>query len=110
MLSQTRDAIAKLWRQWDEKDAAKLAAINLFLDTPALVRREQMEKLKAEVGECAEPGPVHPSNWLRGRFDMKCQRGDVAVVFTLAPTQPPAVQYLTFGRASAILPKTGCSE
>jgi hypothetical protein len=33
---------------------------------------------------------------MRGQFNITCATGTVGVFFTLAPTQPPAVQYLAF--------------
>jgi hypothetical protein len=86
----------KLWRNWDDAEAERLAADNLFLDTSAATRRRDMERLKKDLGECEAPGEVAPENWLRGRFRLKCQKGSVNVFFTLAPTQPPKVQALGF--------------
>lgn len=98
-LLAARDAILRLWRHWDPRAAARLAADNLFLDTPAETRRQAIEKLKAELGECREAGPVQPENWLRGSFRMPCEHGSVEVTFTLAPTAPPKVQFLSFSKA-----------
>jgi hypothetical protein len=39
---------------------------------------------------------VIAENWLRGQFNMTCERGTVGVFYTMAPTQPPAVQHLAF--------------
>jgi CubicO group peptidase (beta-lactamase class C family) len=96
MLSQMRDHIINLWRSWDDAKAKQIAAMNLFLDAPVAQRRAEIQKLKAEVGECTTVGPVIPENWLRGQFNLTCQRGNVGVFFTLAPTEPPAVQHLAF--------------
>lgn len=96
ILTQTRDRVVKLWKAWDDSEAKQLAAVNLFLDAPVAQRREEIRKLKEEVGECTATGPVIAENWLRGQFNMKCQKGTVGVFFTMAPTQPPAVQHLAF--------------
>lgn len=96
VLISTRDRIFELWREWDDKKATALAANNLFLDTPAKLRRDEIQRLKQRVGECTSAGNVHPENLLRGTFRMNCERGPVNVMFTLAPTQPPTVQYLQF--------------
>ena len=37
---------------------------------------------------------MQPENWLRGRFRAECERGWLDVDFTLAPTQPPRLQFL----------------
>ena len=96
ILSQIRGHIWNLWKSWDDAEAKQIAAMNLFLDAPVAQRRAEIQKLKDEVGECTEAGPVIPENWLRGQFNMTCSKGVVGVFFTLAPTQPPAVQHLVF--------------
>jgi hypothetical protein len=101
ILSQTRDHIVNLWKSWDDSEAKRIAAMNLFLDAPIAQRRAEIQKLKDEVGECNAAGPVIPENWLRGQFNLTCERGDVGVFFTLAPTQPPAVQHLAFRKIDA---------
>jgi CubicO group peptidase (beta-lactamase class C family) len=96
ILSQMRGHIVNLWKSWNDAEAKQIAAMNLFLDAPAAQRRAEIQQLKNEVGECPQAGPVIPENWLRGQFNMACQRGTVGVFFTLSPTQPPAVQHLAF--------------
>ena len=96
MLTSTRDAIFDLWRNWDDAKASSLAANNLFLDTPATQRKADIERLKARVGACKDVTAVEPENLLRGVFRLNCERGTVRVTFTLAPTQPPTVQHLSF--------------
>ena len=96
ILSEMRDHIVHLWKSWDDAEAKQIAAMNLFLDAPAAQRRAEIQALKDEVGECSAAGPVMPENWLRGQFNMSCRKGAVGVFFTLAPTQPPAVQHLEF--------------
>jgi hypothetical protein len=96
ILSQMRGHIVHLWKSWDDAEAKQIASVNLFLDAPVVQRRAEIQKLKDEVGECSAAGPVIPENWLRGQFNMTCAKGIVGVFYTLAPTQPPAVQYLAF--------------
>lgn len=96
ILFQTRQAVLGLWQEWRDEDVKRIAAMNLLLDISADRRREEMAKLKAVVGSCSGAGPLIPVNWLRGRFELQCEKADVAVAFTLAPTQPPRVQYLAF--------------
>jgi len=96
ILSEIRGHIWNLWKSWDDAEAKKIAAMNLFLDAPVAQRRAEIRKLKDEVGECSEAGPVVPENWLRGQFNITCRKGVIAVFFTLAPTQPPVVQHLAF--------------
>ena len=96
MLIEARERIVGLWNHWDDSQARALGAMNLLLDAPASQRRAEIEALKAQVGECAAPGPVLAENWLRGQFNLSCANGTVGAFFTLAPTQPPAVQHLSF--------------
>jgi hypothetical protein len=105
VLTQMRDRIFKLWKSWDDGEAKEVAAMNLLLDIPAAQRKERIERLKSEVGECSAAGPVTPENWLRGQFEMKCDKGSVIAVFSLAPTQPPGIQFLSFqrGEGTALL-------
>ena len=96
MLVQFRDRILDLWTGWDDSKAKSIAAMNLLLDVPPAQRRSEIEKIKEDVGQCTGPGPVMPENWLRGQFNLTCERGMVGVFYTLSPTVPPAIQYLAF--------------
>jgi hypothetical protein len=42
-----------------------------------------------------------PENWMRGQFNMTCEKGTVGVFFTLAPVQPPVVQHLSFQKLAS---------
>jgi CubicO group peptidase (beta-lactamase class C family) len=99
--SRMRDHIFNLWKRWDDAEGKQIAAMNLFLDAPIEERRAQIEKLKDEVGECADAGPVMPENWLRGQFNLECAQGVVGVFFTMSPTVPPAVQHLAFQKLAS---------
>jgi hypothetical protein len=96
VLSRMREHILSLWKSWNDGEAHEIASMNLFRDVPAARRRAEIQKLKDEVGECTAAGPVIPQNWLRGQFNLTCASGTVGVLFTLSPTEPPAVQYLAF--------------
>lgn len=105
VLASTQQALFGLWKEWRPAEAERIAADNLFLDRAAEARRADLDALKKAVGggECKLAGPVRPENWLRGAFDLECERGArVRMEFTLAPTTPePKVQFWT---AQAILP------
>jgi CubicO group peptidase (beta-lactamase class C family) len=101
LLTQMRDRVFGLWKSWDDAEAKRIGAMNLFIDEPIQQRREQIQKLKAQVGECSVPGPVAAENWLRGQFNLACSNGTVGVFFTLSPTQPPALQYLAFRKIAS---------
>jgi CubicO group peptidase (beta-lactamase class C family) len=99
--TRIRDHILNLWRRWDDGEAKSIASVNLFLDAPVAQRQAEIAKLKEEVGECSTAVAVLPENWLRGQFNMNCAKGTVGVFFTLAPTQPPGVQYLAFQKLTS---------
>ncbi len=96
VLVSTRDAIAGLWNKWDDAAFDKLAANNLPMDLPGAARKAEVDSIKKIAGVCKAPGAVRAENLLRGRFRMGCDKGEVETVFTLAPTNPPTVQYLRF--------------
>lgn len=95
-LLSTRDAILRVWTNQQPADLSRIAAGNLFLDNPSAARLARIRSLRQELGACREPGAIHPENLLRGTFRMNCEHGSVDIVFTLAPTVPPLVQYLEF--------------
>ncbi len=96
ILTEMREHILHLWKSWDDSEARQIAAVNFFLDAPSAQRRAEIQKIKDQVGECSAAGPVIAENWLRGQFNLTCEKGAVGVFFTLSPTQPPAVQHLSF--------------
>ena len=100
-LVASRDAVSRLIMSWDDDQADQIAAMNLFLDRSKARRRKEIEDLRAEVGLCTAPAAFDSvENWLRGRWTMQCERGDLRVAITLAPTVPPRVQHLDVRRAS----------
>jgi hypothetical protein len=95
---QMRERISNLWKEWDDAEVKSIGSMNLLLDAPGEQRKTEIQKLKNEVGRCGVAGPVMPENWLRGQFNMHCEKGTVGVSFTMSPTQPPRVQHLMFQR------------
>jgi CubicO group peptidase (beta-lactamase class C family) len=105
-LVEARNAVSSLIGQWEDAQAEQLAAMNLFLDRSKERRRKEIEALRAKVGQCAAPGSFDVvENWLRGQWTMKCERGDLRVSITLAPTIPPRVQHLEVGPAPPGVPR-----
>lgn len=99
-LVQARDAVSRLVRQWDDQQADAMAAMNLYLDRSKDRRRKEIEDLRAKVGQCTAPAAFDSvENALRGQWTMKCERGDLRVSITLAPTIPPRVQFLDVRQA-----------
>jgi len=94
-LTAARDEVSRLVMKWDDALADRIAAENLYLDQSKDRRRAAIEKLLANVGSCSAPTSFdHVENALRGRWTMKCERGELQVAITLAPTMPPKVQLL----------------
>ena len=94
-LVQARDAVSRLIVKWDDQEADRVAAMNLFLDRSKDRRRREIEELKSKTGQCAVPAAFDSvENALRGVWTMKCAQGSLRVSITLAPTIPPKVQFL----------------
>ncbi|MDX6500703.1 MAG: hypothetical protein QOG23_3963 [Blastocatellia bacterium] len=93
LLSAQRD-VSQLIVKWDPALATRIAANNLFLDTPADIRASRFRALSSEHGSCETVGVIEPENALRGRWRMTCERGWLDVNITLAPTAPPRVQLI----------------
>ena len=101
-LTEMRDAVSRLVLKWDDQQADQMAAMNLFLDRSKDRRKKEIEDLTAKVGQCSAPKAFDTvENWLRGDWTMKCDRGDLKVAITLAPSMPPRVQYLEVRTAPA---------
>jgi hypothetical protein len=96
-LLAARNSVSRLIAQWDDGLAKRIAAVNLFMDQSSDRRRAQIEALKEKVGAC--PADLdrfdYVENGLRGDWIVNCERGPLLASITLAPTMPPAVQYLS---------------
>jgi CubicO group peptidase (beta-lactamase class C family) len=93
-LVQAREAVTKLVLDWDDSLADRIAAENLFLDVARERRRQEIAAVREKVGVCQPGGPFDVENALRGQWAMTCERGKLRVAITLAPTNPPTVQFL----------------
>jgi CubicO group peptidase (beta-lactamase class C family) len=100
-LVQMREHVLNLWNHWDDTEAKKVGAMNLLLDAQSAQRQEEIQTLKNEVGECTSAGPVIAENWLRGQVNLTCANGSVGAFFTMAPTKPPAIQYLSYRKIAS---------
>jgi D-alanyl-D-alanine-carboxypeptidase/D-alanyl-D-alanine-endopeptidase len=96
MLEKAREVVAAGIKSGNWISLTRAAAPNLFLDTPAAERLKQYAELRQQVGLCSAPGPIQAENWLRGQFDVPCERGTVGVFVTLAPTKDASIQHLSF--------------
>ena len=90
-----RDAVSQLVNTWDDALADRVAAVNLFLDRSKERRRREIDAVRAKVGTCHPPREfTFVENALRGTWTLSCERGDLDVSITLAPTMPPTVQFM----------------
>jgi hypothetical protein len=87
---------------WDDKLAQSIAAENLFLDRSIDRRSAEVAAHLRRVGSCRAPaGFAYVENALRGQWILSCERGNLLVSITLAPTIPPTVQYMEVTPAPA---------
>jgi CubicO group peptidase (beta-lactamase class C family) len=94
-LVQSRDAVTRLVLEWDDVEAERVAAMNLYLDRSKERRRQEIAALLEKVGRCKpDPGFREIENALRGSWTLSCEHGTLEVAVTLAPTLPPRVQFL----------------
>jgi len=110
-LVDARDKVSRLVANWDDRLADSIAAENLFLDQTKERRRAEIEGLRATVGACV-PGSGFDTveNALRGSWTLSCDKGKLEVAITLAPTNPPKVQFLSVRPAPTTAARTGtCS-
>jgi len=90
-----RDSVSRLIDRWDDRLADEIAADNLFLDISKERRRADVERTRGPLGTCTSPTTFDfVENALRGRWTMKCERGNLQIAITLAPTMPPKVQFI----------------
>lgn len=112
VLETRRAQVTRLVQQWSAPLADSVAAMNLFRDEPAERRRVQIARLRDEAGgDCRSEGPFVVENALRGRWRLRCARGDLLVRITLAPTEPAQVQFLrvsTIGREEPLATPATC--
>jgi CubicO group peptidase (beta-lactamase class C family) len=95
-LTEARDKVSRLVVRWDDRLADSIAAENLFLDQTKDRRRAEIERLRAPLGTCAPvSGFDTVENALRGSWTMTCEKRNLEVAITLAPTMPPTVQFLS---------------
>ena len=101
-LVEARDTVSRLIVQWNDAEAERMAAMNLYRDRSKERRRKEIEDLRTQVGQCRVPASFdHVENWLRGQWTMPCERGNLRVAITLAPTMPPRVQHLEVRQVAA---------
>ena len=107
-LTDARDKVSRLVAHWDAALADSIAAENLFLDQSQARRRAEIERVQSAVGACRAGVSAFDEveNALRGQWTMNCDKGNLQVAITLAPTMPPRVQFLSVRPAASDSPRT----
>jgi len=100
-LVEIKAAVDGLVNGWNDGGLEKIAAMNLLLDRSLDRRRKEFATLREKHGACRAEAEIEAENALRGRWTLACERGQVRLSVTLAPTLPPTVQYL---EATSVLP------
>lgn len=100
-LLEIKATIDRLVNDWSDGGLEKIAAMNLLLDRSLDRRRTEFAMLREKHGACRAEAEIEAENALRGRWTLACERGQIRLSVTLAPTLPPTVQHL---EASPILP------
>jgi CubicO group peptidase (beta-lactamase class C family) len=101
VLVQMRQHVVNLWNHWDEAEAKQVGAMNLLIDAPSAQRKAEIQALQEQVGQCTKAGPVIPENWLRGQVNLTCAHGIIGAFFSLAPTEPPKIQHLSYHKIAS---------
>lgn len=102
-LLDAQAAVNQLYSHWSDDALRNVAADNLLLDRALDLRRKDFAELREKHGDC-RPGQgsaLAAENALRGEWRLTCDRGQVRLGITLAPTTEPTIQDLEF---ASILP------
>jgi hypothetical protein len=73
---------------------SEMLAMNFLLDRGPELRMQDLNEIKAEVGECDTSSRPVATGALAGDFTWRCERGRVNGRLLLAPTIPPRIQAL----------------
>jgi serine-type D-Ala-D-Ala carboxypeptidase/endopeptidase len=95
-LARAYRAAGAIYQAGDIKAGGDLLAMNFALDRSADGWARDLEKLKAQVGECETSELLTASGELTGDFTWRCTHGRVQGSLELAPTRPPRIQALEF--------------
>ncbi len=112
VLVQRQAQVSRLVTRWNDALADSMAAMNLYLDESKDRRRVAIERLRLQAeDDCRNEGALQAENALRGRWRMRCSKGDLRVSITLAPTEPAKVQFLEvtpLARDESLAPAPAC--
>jgi hypothetical protein len=95
-LARAYRAAGAIYKAGDITAGGDLLAMNFVLDRSADGWARDLEKLKAQTGECETSELLTASGELTGDFTWRCTHGRVQGSLELAPTHPPRIQSLEF--------------
>lgn len=94
-LVAARDAITRLYNDWDDDLAGATMLPTYFLDRDDGRHPPDLAGLRAAHGEGTATGDIAATGGLRGRWRMTCPGGDLDVEVMLGPGLPVRVQFAT---------------
>jgi CubicO group peptidase (beta-lactamase class C family) len=106
-LLNAQASVDQLYAKWSDDALKRIAADNLFLDRALDLRRKDFAELREKHGDC-RPGQgsaIEAKNALRGEWKLFCDRGQVRIGITLAPTTKPTIQDLETASVLPLGPK-----
>jgi len=92
ILTQKRNELVKLLPNFTNAEKSGIFAENFFPDYPITNLRKEATVIFDKVGKIISVGELVPENQLRGSFIILCEKGKVAVSFTLTPENPALIQ------------------
>ncbi|CAF2413208.1 unnamed protein product [Rotaria sp. Silwood2] len=102
ILTERKQQIIKLIfeNNWDINDSekSKIFSENFFLDQTLELRKKVSQELFNQVGKILNIGEFIPKNQLRGRFEIQCEHGNIQIMFSLSPENPPLIQELKLSK------------
>lgn len=104
-LLEMAEAATQLVLDANDQRVRAAAADNLFIDQALTERKRAITALRKELRDCKR-GELRAANALRGTLRIECAGGDLDVTLSLTPEQPPRIQTLEVGAATATNPGT----
>jgi CubicO group peptidase (beta-lactamase class C family) len=93
-LLDARATVGRLLGAWDADAAKQLFEPTFFSYQSVDKLAEQFAKLAKDHGACQPDGGFEAVNWLRGRWRLRCERGEIIFAAALSPRANPLLQEL----------------
>jgi len=92
VLKDAQSRLLALLPDWDNAASSSLFADNFFDDYPIAGLKEEARKIFNATGKITRIGEMVPENQLRGSCILECEKGRIAIFFTLTPENPAKIQ------------------